>query len=70
MIRAAAKNHGSVAVVVDPADYPKIVEEIKAEGAVTAKTRLALETVARRDAAVNGIADRASAERSVHSGNW
>lgn len=42
MIRAAAKNHGSVAVVVDPADYPKIVEEIKAEGAVTAKTRLAL----------------------------
>ena len=29
MIRAAAKNHGSVAVVVDPADYPKIVEEIK-----------------------------------------
>ncbi len=42
MIRAAAKNHGSVAVVVDPADYEKIVSEIKAEGAVTAATRLNL----------------------------
>lgn len=42
MIRAAAKNHGSVAVVVDPADYGKIVEEIKAEGCVTSKTRLEL----------------------------
>lgn len=42
MIRAAAKNHESVAVIVDPADYSKVIEEIKAEGAVGAKTRLAL----------------------------
>lgn len=42
MIRAAAKNHGSVAVVVDPADYGRIVEEIKANGGTTTKTRLEL----------------------------
>jgi len=32
MIRAAAKNHGSVAVVVDPADYPTILEEMTERG--------------------------------------
>lgn len=42
MIRAAAKNHESVAVIVDPVDYAGIVAEIKAEGAVSAKTRLEL----------------------------
>ena len=42
MIRAAAKNHESVAVVVDPADYERVAEEIRAEGAVSAKTRFEL----------------------------
>lgn len=42
MIRAAAKNHESVAVVVDPADYPAVIEEIKQHGEVSAKTRLGL----------------------------
>lgn len=42
MIRAAAKNHESVAVVVDPTDYRAIVDEIKEKGEVTAATRLAL----------------------------
>ncbi len=42
MIRAAAKNHESVAVVVDPADYAGILEEVKASGEVTAATRLRL----------------------------
>ena len=42
MIRAAAKNHESVAVIVDPTDYASVVAEIKAEGGVTAATRLAL----------------------------
>jgi len=42
MIRAAAKNHESVAVVVDPADYSKIIDELKSHGEVTAQTRLAL----------------------------
>lgn len=42
MIRAAAKNHESVTVVVDPTDYPKIIEEIQTQGEVSASTRLAL----------------------------
>jgi len=29
LLRAAAKNYGSVTVVVEPADYPKIIEEMK-----------------------------------------
>jgi phosphoribosylaminoimidazolecarboxamide formyltransferase/IMP cyclohydrolase len=42
MLRAAAKNHESVAVVVDPGDYGCIVEELEGTGAVGAATRLAL----------------------------
>ncbi|MDL1860914.1 bifunctional phosphoribosylaminoimidazolecarboxamide formyltransferase/IMP cyclohydrolase [Betaproteobacteria bacterium PRO7] len=42
MLRAAAKNHGSVAVVVDPADYPRVREELQQHGAVSAATRLEL----------------------------
>jgi phosphoribosylaminoimidazolecarboxamide formyltransferase/IMP cyclohydrolase len=40
MLRAAAKNHESVAVVVDPADYQTILEELeKHEGRTTLPTR-------------------------------
>ncbi|GJD97274.1 bifunctional phosphoribosylaminoimidazolecarboxamide formyltransferase/IMP cyclohydrolase [Methylobacterium iners] len=40
MIRAAAKNHADVAVVVDVADYPAILSEIEAgEGGLSAATR-------------------------------
>ena len=42
MIRAAAKNYGSVAVVVDPTDYGPVLEEIRAGGEVTPATRFAL----------------------------
>ena len=42
MIRAAAKNHESVAVVVDPADYASVLTELKEKGEVTAPTRLRL----------------------------
>ncbi len=57
MIRAAAKNHESVAVVVDPADYDRIIAEIRAEGGVSAATRLMLAKkvfahTARYDAAI------------------
>jgi len=38
MIRAAAKNHGSVTVLVDPADYAGVLEELSGEG-VSAGTR-------------------------------
>jgi len=49
MIRAAAKNHADVAVVVDPDDYAAIAEEIAAGGgAVSAETcrRLAMQAYA------------------------
>ncbi len=42
MLRAAAKNHGSVAVVVDPADYARVRDELQRNGTVGAATRLAL----------------------------
>src|SRR5712671_601912 len=42
MLRAAAKNHSGVAVVVDPADYQKVVNELNAHGAVSSATRFEL----------------------------
>jgi phosphoribosylaminoimidazolecarboxamide formyltransferase/IMP cyclohydrolase len=42
MIRAAAKNYGSVAVVVDPADYGRVLDELRASGEVADTTRFAL----------------------------
>ena len=32
MLRAAAKNWPDVAVVIDPADYPRVLAELKAGG--------------------------------------
>jgi phosphoribosylaminoimidazolecarboxamide formyltransferase/IMP cyclohydrolase len=46
MLRSAAKNHAGVAVVVDPADYGKVLEELRATGEVSAATRFALATKA------------------------
>ncbi|HSD54779.1 MAG TPA: bifunctional phosphoribosylaminoimidazolecarboxamide formyltransferase/IMP cyclohydrolase [Burkholderiales bacterium] len=43
MLRAAAKNHGGVAVVTDPGDYAGILREMRAgNGALSSATRLAL----------------------------
>src|SRR5271170_7332407 len=40
LVRSAAKNHGDVAVVVDPADYAAIAQELEANGCATsAQTR-------------------------------
>ena len=39
MIRGAAKNHGDVAVVVDPDDYDALLQEIATEGGTTLATR-------------------------------
>ncbi len=58
MIRAAAKNHRDVAVVVDPADYALILSEMKNNGnALTDQTRFRLavktfEHTARYDGAI------------------
>ena len=43
MLRSAAKNHASVAVVTDPASYDAVLEEMRANGgATTLETRRAL----------------------------
>jgi phosphoribosylaminoimidazolecarboxamide formyltransferase/IMP cyclohydrolase len=40
MVRAAAKNHESVAVIVDPADYDSVLQEMRAQqGAISLETR-------------------------------
>jgi phosphoribosylaminoimidazolecarboxamide formyltransferase/IMP cyclohydrolase len=48
LVRAAAKNHGSVAIVTDPADYPAVLAELRDHGAVTAATRRRLALAAYR----------------------
>ena len=58
MLRSAAKNHASVTVVTDPADYPRILEEMRAhDGATTLETRkrLALEVFRTTSAYDNAI---------------
>ncbi|SFA45705.1 IMP cyclohydrolase /phosphoribosylaminoimidazolecarboxamide formyltransferase [Parageobacillus thermantarcticus] len=42
MLRAAAKNHQYVTVVVDPVDYDTVVQELKEHGDVSAETKLKL----------------------------
>lgn len=42
MLRAAAKNFHDVTVIVDPVDYPQVLQEIKTTGNTTLKTRFKL----------------------------
>lgn len=42
MLRAAAKNYQDVAVVVDPADYEKVLAELKESGSVSLDTKFYL----------------------------
>lgn len=42
MLRAAAKNFHDVTVIVDPADYPIVLAEMKEQGNTTLKTRFRL----------------------------
>ena len=72
MIRAAAKNHNDVAVVVDPADYGRITAEMKdKKGCLSKQTRFSLakkvfQLTARYDAAISNylgvVADIPEAE--------
>ena len=64
MIRAAAKNHADVTVVVEPADYEKVLAELATHGGMTTlelRQRLAAKAYARTaayDAAIsNWFAD-------------
>ena len=42
MLRSAAKNHAAVAVLVDPADYARVLRQIRADGEVSPSTRFEL----------------------------
>jgi phosphoribosylaminoimidazolecarboxamide formyltransferase / IMP cyclohydrolase len=59
MVRAAAKNFGSVGVVVDPSGYPAVLEELRRDGGLSRDTRerlaaAAFAHTAAYDAAVAG----------------
>ena len=67
MVRAAAKNHAHVAVVVDPSEYDAVLTDIGAHGAVTPATRRRLARdafahTAAYDAAIVTWFDRSEAE--------
>jgi phosphoribosylaminoimidazolecarboxamide formyltransferase/IMP cyclohydrolase len=74
MVRAAAKNHGDVAIVVDATDYAELLREVEAHGGTTLafRKRLAAKAYARTaayDAAIsnwfaNELKDDAPAWRS------
>jgi phosphoribosylaminoimidazolecarboxamide formyltransferase/IMP cyclohydrolase len=82
MLRSAAKNHAFVGVVVDPADYPALLDELRANDAALSEAtrrRLALkafERTAAYDAAIHawlagqeeGDADALPARLSVEFG--
>jgi phosphoribosylaminoimidazolecarboxamide formyltransferase/IMP cyclohydrolase len=57
MVRAAAKNHADVAVVVSPDDYSGIVEELEKEGTLSEGTR--------RRLALNAFAHTASYDAAI-----
>ncbi len=67
MLRAAAKNHASVTVVVDPADYPGVLAGLRGAG-VSGETRFhlavkAFEHTARYDGAIaNYLGSRTSSD--------
>ncbi len=79
MIRSAAKNHVSVTVVVSPADYDRVIDEMRANSGATTlelRKRLALEAFTRTaayDAAISGYfaartaMDRAAGDRATES---
>lgn len=56
MVRAAAKNHSSVAVVVDPASYPRVLEAVRSGG---------LDLAARRELAAAAFAHTAAYDVAV-----
>jgi len=46
MVRAAAKNHARVSVIIDPTDYPAIADQLQTNSGVSSATRFTLATKA------------------------
>jgi len=69
MVRAAAKNHARVSVVVDPYDYDEIAGELRAAGSVSASTRFTLATKAfAHTARYDGLVAAYLSRRNVDGG--
>ena len=71
MLRAAAKNFHDVTVIVDPADYPQIIKEIREQGNTTLKTRFRLAAkvfalTAKYDTAISAWLDQVDVEANPY----
>lgn len=71
MLRAAAKNFQDVTVIVDPADYPQVLAELKKHGNTTLKTRYRLmvkvfELTSRYDTAIAAWLGKVDVETNPH----
>jgi phosphoribosylaminoimidazolecarboxamide formyltransferase/IMP cyclohydrolase len=70
MIRAAAKNHAHVGILVDPADYPTVLQELRTNAALSSDTRRSLARkafalTASYDAAIVSWFDQTDREAAV-----
>lgn len=71
MLRAAAKNYQDVTVLVDPADYPTVLAEIKEHGNTTLKTRFKLavkvfELTSKYDTAIAAWLNKVDVDTNPH----
>lgn len=69
MLRAAAKNYRDVTVLVDPADYPQVLQEMKETGNTTLKTRFRLAAkvfalTSRYDTAISAWLDKVDVDNN------
>ncbi len=74
LVRAAAKNHAHVGVVVDPGDYEPVLTELRQTGVLSSPTRRrlarkAFETTSAYDAQIANWLDDAGAESPGESGD-
>ncbi len=68
MVRAAAKNYAHVGIVVDPTDYPAVIEELTSDGALSDATRQRLAVKAFRHTSQYDTAVHAYLSR-IENGN-
>ncbi|MDO8947689.1 MAG: IMP cyclohydrolase [Desulfocapsaceae bacterium] len=71
MLRASAKNFHDVTVIVDPADYPQVLKEIKEQGNTTLKTRFRLAAkvfslTSKYDTAISAWLDKVDVESNPY----
>lgn len=72
LVRAAAKNHDDVAVIVDPADYAEVAAEIEKHGGTTIelRRRLAAKAFARTSAYDSAISNWFAGELKDKAPTW